>query len=260
MESKVVVITGASGGIGAALARELGKAGHTIALAARREEELRRVSKEITGPTIAVVCDVRHRGDLEHLRDAVLNEFGGIDVWINNAGRGISRRVLELNDDEFDEIIDINLKSALYGMQTIIPYFQTRRKGHLINISSFLGRVPFITFRSIYSAAKAALNVLTTNLRVDLATEYPDIHISLVMPGVVKTDFSKNALGGIPQSIPGRGIMQPQTAEEAAAAIATLLDNPRPELYTNPALEEIARQYSLDKISFEEKLRQANRP
>jgi short-subunit dehydrogenase len=259
MDSKVVVITGASGGIGAALARELGQAGHKLALAARREEELKRVSEETGGPAIAVICDVKQRGDLERLRDATLNEFGRVDVWINNAGRGVSKRVLELEDEQFDEIIDVNLKSAWYGMQTIIPYFQSQRKGHLINISSFLGRVPFVTFRSIYSASKAALNVLTTNLRMDLAMEYPEIRISLVMPGVVKSDFSKNALGGIPQGTPIKGIMQPQTTEEAAAAIATLLENPRPELYTNPALEEIARQYSLDKLSFEEKLRQASK-
>jgi short-subunit dehydrogenase len=102
-------------------------------------------------------------------------------------------------------MMSVNLKSVLYGMQAIVPYFQQEGKGHVINVSSFLGRVPLVTFRSIYSAAKAALNVLTANLRMDLQEHYPDIHVSLVMPGMVLTDFHKNALGGASQRRPSGG-------------------------------------------------------
>jgi short-subunit dehydrogenase len=129
-------------------------------------------------------------------------------------------------------------------MQAIVPYFVQRGQGHLINISSFLGRVPLATFRSAYSAAKAALASLTTSLRMDLAREHPGVHVSLVMPGVVKTEFASNALGDAPppMSMPP-GAPQPQTAEEAAAAIVRLVEHPAPEIYTNPALAGVARRH-----------------
>src|SRR3954471_14737515 len=121
--SKVIVITGASSGIGAELARQLAAQGHRPVLAARRSEELEAVAEQCGPETLAVVTDVRRRGDVEHLRDRALDKLGQIDVWINNAGRGISRRVMDLTDEDVDEIMAVNLKSALYGMQTIVPYF-----------------------------------------------------------------------------------------------------------------------------------------
>ena len=199
-ESRVVVITGASGGIGAALARELGAAGHSLVLAARRGDVLRRVADEARArgapSAIAVETDVTRRHDVERLRDAALEAFGRFDVWVNNAGRGITRPVLELTDADFDDIMAVNVKSALYGMQAAVPHFVERGTGHLVNVSSFLGRVPLASVRSVYSAAKAALNSLTANLRMDLRTRAPGVHVSLVMPGLVATDFARTAMGG----------------------------------------------------------------
>lgn len=251
-ETKTVVITGASGGIGAALARQLGVQGHQVVLAARREHELKEVAGAIGHHAWAVKCDVTRRIEVEHLKAAALDHFGRIDVWVNNVGRGIGRKVLELSDADLDEMLSVNLKSALYGMQVIIPYFQERGKGHLINISTFLSRVPFATYRSAYSAAKAALNSLTASLRMDLRASHPGIHVSLVLPGTVLTDFAKNALGGTPVTPHGASSMKPQTAEEVAAVIADVIENPKPEVYTNPALADIARHYSEDVAAFEE--------
>jgi short-subunit dehydrogenase len=255
---KVVVITGASAGIGAALAGQLGKAGHRLVLAARRQEELERLAREVAaaGFALAVPTDVTRREEVERLRDRAIEEFGRIDVWINNAGRGISKPVLQLTDADFDEMMTVNVKSALYGMQEVVPHFMERRAGHLINVSSFLGRVPMASIRSVYSAAKAALNSLTANLRNDLAAEYPDIHVSLVMPGIVKTGFAQNALGSstvpaAPPAGPPPGGMQPQTAGEVAAAIAGLIERPEAEIYTNPASPELVRRYYADVGAFE---------
>lgn len=119
---KVIVITGASGGIGAALAGELGKAGHRLVLAARRQEELERVAREAAEGALAVPTDVTRREEVERLRDRALEAHGGIDVWVNNAGRGISKRVMELTDADFDEMMTVNVKSALYGMQAVVPH------------------------------------------------------------------------------------------------------------------------------------------
>ncbi len=255
MNTRTVVITGASSGIGAALARLLGSRGHRIVLAARREKELNEIAGEIGDNALAVVTDVTRRADIHHLKDAAMDTFGAIDVWVNNAGRGITRSVLELTDDELDQILRVNLISALYGMQVIVPYFQEQGRGHVINIASFLGMVPLVPFRSIYSAAKAALISLTASLRLELRANYPDIHLSLIMPGVVTNDFAAHALHGTPQFRPGgRGPMPGQTSEEVAAIIAGVLDHPRSEVLTNPATVDLIKHYRENVDAFEERL------
>src|SRR3989449_9332147 len=255
MTGKVVVITGASSGIGAALTRQPASQGHQLVIAARRESELKQGAVETGSKAIPVVTDVTRRRDLENLRDSALKKHGHIDVWVNNAGRGITKSVMELTDQEFDSIIDVVLKSIFYGTQTIVPHFQERGEGHLINISSFLGRVPLASYRSIYSAAKAAVNVLTANLRMDLKTEYPGIHVSLVMPGVVDTEFHKVA--STPSFVgPGgrTGRVTIQSAEEVASQIALLIEHPVAELYTNPSSAGMVQQYYHDVDRFEENM------
>jgi short-subunit dehydrogenase len=252
MSERVIVITGASAGIGAALARELGGRGHTLVLAARREPELREVAASAGAgkeKTLTVVADVTRRQDVERIRDEALKAFGRVDVWINNAGRGISRSVLELTDDDVDAMISTNLKSALYGMQAIVPHFMARGDGHLINVSSFLGRVPVASVRSVYSASKAALNSLTANLRMDLRASHPRVHVTVVMPGMVSTAFGKNALGADGASLPHGappapgGPFSPQSPEEVAVTIASVIDAPVAEVYTNPVHADLARRY-----------------
>lgn len=250
--SRVVVITGASEGIGAALAKRLGSAGDSLVLAARRADKLEQVASDIGGNTLTVVMDATKRADMERLRDAALERFGRVDVWVNNAGRGVGIRTLDLTEEQFDEILAVNLKSAWYGMKTIIPYFQTRGQGHLINISSVLGRVPTASFRSIYSASKAALNSLTANVRTDLRADYPNIHVSLVMPGPVATAFHANALGGTP-AFTGRNTL-PQATEEVVDAIQDVIEHPVAERYTNPASAELVKRYISDVAAFEDQM------
>lgn len=254
MKSKVVVITGASSGIGAALAKQLAGAGHRLVLAARRPDALEAVARDCDDEALTVVTDVTRRLDVERLRDEALSAFGGVDVWVNNAGRGIHRPALELTDDDVDEMIAVNFKSALYGMQAIVPHFKERGRGHVINVSSFLGRVPLVTFRSAYSAAKAALNTITANARVDLHAAYPDIHVSLVMPGVVETDFHRNATGAPEDAAPPANVRAgSQTAEEVASRMVELIEHPVAELYTNPASAGLARRYYEDPAAFEQR-------
>lgn len=206
---------------------------------------------------MAYVTDVTRRQDVNRLRDEALRTFDHVDVWINNAGRGIVCNVLDLTDDDFDQMMAVNVKGALYGIQAIMPHFKETGQGHLINISSFLGRVPLASVRSAYNASKAALNALTANLRMDLRTEFPNIHVSLVLPGVVSTDFAANALYGAP--IPPNSMPHlSQTPEEVANIIMDLIDNPRPEVYTNPDVQIPAvKGYYSDIEAFEEQM--ANR-
>ena len=261
-DTQGVVITGASGGIGAALARRLAEKGMKLVLAARREAQLREVERDVKARGAAATCvfpaDVTHREDVLRLRDVAMDAFGHIDVWVNNAGRGITRDVLDLTDGELDEMIAVNVKSALYGIQAVVPHFIKRGRGQIVNVSSFLGRVPVAGFRSAYSAAKAALNSLTTNLRMDLR-DHPDIHVTLVMPGLVTTEFARNVLGEPrPPMQPPPGVggarMQPQTPEEVAEVIARVILDPVPEVYTNPASAEAVRAFYADPGTFADRL------
>jgi NAD(P)-dependent dehydrogenase (short-subunit alcohol dehydrogenase family) len=247
-ETKHIVITGASSGIGAELAVELGAAGHRVALAARRDHDLRAVAAKAGDGAIVVPTDVTKRAEVERLRDRAIEAFGHVDVWVNNAGRGINRPVLELTDEELDLMMSVNVKSALYGMQAIVPHFIARGRGQIINVSSVLSRVPFATFRSGYNAAKAALNALTANARVDLAREHPGIQVTLVMPGLVRTEFQQNALGGSPP-MPAADA---QPVEDAAAAIVGAIVHPVAEIYTNPRQASgIVQSYFKDVAAFE---------
>jgi len=231
MSDLVVVITGASAGIGAALAERLAKGGARLALAARREAELRAVAARCGGEVLTLVTDVTRRGEVERLLDATLNRFGHVDVWVNNAGRGITRPVSQLTDDDLDEMMRVNVKSALYGMQTVLPHLKQRGRGHIINVSSMLSRIPFAPARAAYSASKHALNALTANLRMELARDFPGITVSTVMPGVVATEFGVNALHG---GVDSRAFPTAQTAEQVAAVMAGLIAHPRADVYTRP--------------------------
>jgi NAD(P)-dependent dehydrogenase (short-subunit alcohol dehydrogenase family) len=233
MNRKVIVVTGASSGIGLQLAREVGARGARVVLAARRPDALAAAAGAIPG-SLAVVTDVTRRAEVQRLLDQSVAHFGQVDVWVNNAGRGISKPALQLTDADFDEMMLVNVKSALYGMQAVVPHFQARGQGHLINVSSMLGRVPFASIRSAYSASKHALNSLTANVRADLQASHPGIRVSLVLPGVVATDFGLHALGGGGDS---RSLPNAQDPGEVARAIAELIAAPQDELYTRPEFQ-----------------------
>lgn len=246
---KVIVITGASAGIGAELARQLGAKGAKLVLAARREPELDAATARAGSEAIAVVTDATRRADMERLRDAALERFGRIDVWVNNAGRGITRSVMELTDEDMDSMWRDNVKSALYGMQAVVPHFQSRNAGQIVNISSGLARLPLAPFRSAYSAAKHGLNGLSACLRMELMQTHPGIMVTVVMPGIVATEFGTNALGGGPDSrvLPGA-----QSVEDATKVIVDVIETPRPEVYTQPAMQGEVERYYRDVGAFEQ--------
>lgn len=253
-QPKTIVITGASAGIGAGIARRLGADRHRLVLGARRPQELQTVAAdaELAGAerAIAVQTDVTDRREVEALRDAAISAFGGFDVWINNAGRGITRSVLELSDRDVDDMMNVNVKTALYGMQIAAEHFIERGHGQIINISSFLGRVPMATHRSAYNAAKSALNALTANLRVELRAKNSNIFVTLVMPGMVSTDFAQNAIGAVPGTASYSG-SHVQTVEQVADIVAAVIETPVAEVYTNPASADMARRYYADVGAYE---------
>jgi short-subunit dehydrogenase len=236
----VVVITGASGGIGAALARELSRRGARVVLVARREDRLAEVSAQCGGRAVPVAADMTVRAEVEKVVAQAIAECGQIDVWVNNVGRGITRQPSDLTDDDIDAMIRFNVMTALYGMQAVMPHFQERGQGHVITVSSMLGRVPERVFRSAYNGAKHFLNAVVANYREELRETQPGVVISLVSPGAVRTDFGANAVHGGPLSTQ---LPDAQSAEEVAMVIADLVESRREDVYTRPGARERVIDY-----------------
>ncbi len=232
---KVVVITGASGGIGAATAELLAGRGARVALVARRQDALKAVAKRCGPHALAIVADAMRREDVRRAVAEALARFGHIDVWINNVGRGISRLPSELDDQDVDDMIRVNVLTAMYGMQEALPHFKARGEGHIINVSSMLGRIPMAPMRSAYNGAKHFLNALTANFRAEVEQTHPGIHVSLISPGVVRTDFGRNALHGGSDS---RQLPDSQSTEDVALVIAGVVESPRPDVYTRPGAHD----------------------
>lgn len=247
----MVVVTGASMGIGAILAQKLSAKGAKVILVARSEDKLREVAASCQGgeaSTLVIVADVTKRADHERILQEGISRFGFIDAWVNNAGRGITKSVLEITDEDFDDMMLVNTKSALYGMQTVMPHFKDRKAGHIINLSSMLGRIPFATMRSAYCAAKHALNSLTcsTRLEVQAMGLNDTVHVSLVSPGMVATHFGLNALHGGPDS---REFPNAQPVEEVADVILDVLVKPRADEYTMPNhRSQVAAYFSAEDV------------
>ena len=238
---KVIVITGASGGIGAAAAELLAARSASVVLVARRVDALRAVAARCGDRSlVVVVADVTRRADVKRVVDEALRRFGRIDVWINNAGQGITRMPSELTDEDIDAMMSSNVKSAIYGMQEVLPHFTARGEGQIINILSMLGRVPFATFRSAYSAAKHFLNAITVMFRDEVQQEHLGIQVSLVSPGVVGTEFGANAVHGGPDS---RELPDSQTAKEVAEVVAAVIESREPDVYTRTGARERVSAY-----------------
>jgi short-subunit dehydrogenase len=270
--NRVIVIVGASSGIGAGLARYLSNDAKVqlnkldLVLVARRENELNQIAditKNDYCSILVIPSDVTKRENVEKILQETKNKFNIISCWINNVGLGISKSVLDLTDDDVDTMIRVNVKTALYGMQISIPYFRQQGYGHLINISSILGRMPYTTFRSMYSASKAALNSLTTNLRMELQADphCQKIHVTTVLPGMVRTDFALNVIGDSAPTvltdykIPFIGPFPRtvQTVDDISKIISDVINSEHPprEIYTNPEHQPLIKQYFEDAGNFE---------
>jgi NADP-dependent 3-hydroxy acid dehydrogenase YdfG len=201
----------------------LGQRGASLCLVARRADVLDAVVARSGERAWGIVADMTRRDDVRRVVSGAIERFGRVDVWVNNVGSGITRPPSGLVDEDLDDMMQINVKTALYGMQEILPHLKERGTGHLINISSMLGRIPSAPMRSAYSAAKHFLGALTANFRSEIQETHPGIQVSLISPGVVWTDFGKNARHGGPDS---RQSTFGQEIGEVAAVIADVVEVP----------------------------------
>ena len=189
IEGKVVVITGASSGLGEATARLLAAQGAAVVLGARRVDRIEALAGELTragGRALAVQTDVTRSEQVQRLVDAAVERFGRIDVIVNNAGLMPSSPLERLKIDDWDRMIDVNIKGVLYGIAAALPYMQRQKSGHIVNVSSVAGhRVRAGT--AVYSATKHAVRVLTEGLRQEVKPY--DIRTTIISPGAVDTEL-----------------------------------------------------------------------
>jgi NADP-dependent 3-hydroxy acid dehydrogenase YdfG len=188
---KVVVITGASSGLGEATARLLARQGATVALAARRADRIDALATEINeaggnGKAMAVATDVAKREQVKALLHAVVEKFGKVDVMLNNAGLMPLAPLEDLKTDEWDQMIDVNLKGVLNGIAAALPYMKEQKSGHFINVSSVYGHKlgPDAT---VYCATKFAVRALSEGLRQEVKPY--NIRTTVISPGAVATEL-----------------------------------------------------------------------
>jgi len=237
---QVVVVTGASGGVGAAACEELARRGASVVLAARRATQLDEVRARCGDRARAVVADVTKRGDVQRIFDQAIATFGRVDVWINNVGRGQVRPVLELTDEDVDTMMLDNLKSVLYGMQVVAPHLLARGTGAIVNVSSIVARVKVPRSVGSYAAAKAAMSRLSDELRGELAQSHPEVRVVVVYPGAIATDFGNNALGA---SADSRTNPSAQSAAQVAHVVCEAALRGRGDVHTLPNGSAMVRDY-----------------
>lgn len=191
MEPKVIVITGASSGIGMETAKMLATAGHKLVLAARREEQLKTLVDTIksnNGEATYLVTDVSKYNEVEQLAELAIKTFNKIDIWINNAGIMPQAFLKEKNIKDWDDTIDINIKGTLYGIGATLPIMQQQNSGHIINISSVVGHFAHAGY-AVYAATKWAVRAISESLREEVAIDKKNIRVTVISPGAINTEL-----------------------------------------------------------------------
>jgi NADP-dependent 3-hydroxy acid dehydrogenase YdfG len=189
IEGKVVVITGASSGLGEAAARHLSALGANLALGARRVDRLRSLADECTaldGKALAVATDVTRADQVKALVDAAVQAYGRIDVMINNAGLMPQSLLERLKIDEWDRMVDVNIKGVLYGIAAALPHMTAQKSGQFINVSSVAGH-KVRPGGTVYSATKHAVRVISEGLRQEVKPY--NIRTTVISPGAVDTEL-----------------------------------------------------------------------
>lgn len=189
IEDKVVVITGASSGLGEATAQLLSTEGATVVLGARRQDRINTLAETLmraNGKALAVTMDVTDRAQVKRLVDAAVRTFGRVDVMINNAGLMPQAPLELLKVDEWDRMIDVNIKGVLYGIAAALPHMKAQKSGHFVNVSSVAGHKVGPGF-AVYAATKYAVRALSEGLRQEVKPY--NIRTTVISPGAVATEL-----------------------------------------------------------------------
>ncbi len=241
IEGKVILITGGGTGIGAEAARLLAERGASVAIAARRKDKLDGVVARIVaagGAARAYQLDVTDKRQVEAVVAAVVADFGRIDVVVNNAGLMPIRPMAEVNTDEWDAMIDVNIKGTLYGIAAALPRFLAQGSGHVINLSSVAGLKVFSPGGTVYSGTKFAVRAISEGLRHEVGAA---VRVTSIEPGAVESDLKHTTSGGATEAVLDF-YRQAIPAASVARAIAFAIEQPHDvdinEIVLRPTAQE----------------------
>lgn len=191
IKGKVVVITGASSGIGEAAALLLAERGAKIVLGARGTDRLEALAKRITergSEAVYMSCDVQRREDMSNLVSLAYEQYGKLDVFINNAGIMPISPLDELRVEDWESMIDINMKGVLYGIAAALPVFRKQGFGHFVNTASTAGHKT-VPNQSVYSGTKFAVRAISEGMRQEAGKQ---LRVTIISPGIVQTNFTES--------------------------------------------------------------------
>lgn len=226
-QKNTAIVTGASSGIGQATAKELAAKGYHVMLAARREERLVELKKEIEaegGSADYKVTDVTSVDDMKSLAQETLEKTGRIDVFVNNAGLMPLSFMNKLKIDEWDKMVDVNIKGVLYGIAAVLPIMEQQESGHILNVSSVAGH-QVSKGSAVYSGTKYAVRAISDGLRQEIDPSH-EIRVTIVSPGAVETELTNTITDeDVLEAFKGTS-MEMLKAHDIAKAIAYAVEQP----------------------------------
>jgi NADP-dependent 3-hydroxy acid dehydrogenase YdfG len=242
IDGKVVVVTGASSGLGEATARLLAARGAQVAIAARRRDRLDGIASELResgNKAKSYRVDVTHQAEVGVMIEHVLEDFGRIDVLINNAGIMPIAPMSQRRTKEWDRMIDVNLKGLLYGVAAVLPAFERQGSGHIINLGSVAGIKVFSPGGTVYSATKFAVRAISEGLRHEVGGK---IRVTLIEPGAVDSELKYNSGDEASRRTMIEFYKQAIPASSVARAIAYAIEQPHDvdvnEVVLRPTVQE----------------------
>lgn len=224
-----VIVTGASAGIGADTVRALAEKGANIVLTARRQERLGQLVQELAhfpGKRIPIAGDIQQEAFCRHLATQAIQQLGGIDLLVNNAGLGHRSRLSQLSTADMQTVWQTNVAGLLWLTQAVLPVMRQAQQGQIVNVSSIVSQIP-LPMSGMYCASKTAVNFLSRSLRMELRPE--NVRVTLVYPGLTQSEFSQARLG---EQVQGNRLgMKGVPASAVAKAIVKAVEHGREEVY-----------------------------